>query len=148
MNEAVAAQSADPSKPTIDADQASTPPVGDKSSPKAASPASVSSSSDSEDSVSSLDDGDDLVVLARGFYCPRSGGDAKWHAPHSTEPDLVACNTKGMKLSELQPMGCDPPADPKRVCMRCLRVRPDLHAILRHGFTAPAPDPPAPLPDA
>ena len=91
---------------------------------------------DSDSSSSSSDAGssdDDSPATPMQFYKPAakaSGGhDAKWHVPHWLEPDQVACNTRGMKLADMRPMGPSPPDDLSRICARCLRARPDLYAL-------------------
>ena len=75
-----------------------------------------------------LDEDPDDDAFSHLFYCAKA--DAKWHAASCSEPDQTACNAKGKRLSELTPMGRDPPPDIDMFCSRCLKARPDLFPIL------------------
>ena len=90
---------------------------------------------DSAVSVASQDpDREDLLPIL--FYQvdltgkPKAVADAtKWHIASSTEPDETACNIRNIALSDMTPLGREPPDDRARVCARCLNRRPDIYAL-------------------
>ena len=92
--------------------------------------------SESVDSATTDDTDDELPPT---FYKCRSKSESvstigtdgilKWHAAHPTEADTPACNIRGIKLSDMIPLGRAKPSAMSCVCARCLKQRPDIHAL-------------------